>query len=106
MTDQDLLPYYYHSINQQGPLAGDILKRNDEAHEVAADISRMGLIAVASEVEASLVTGTPTETRVPDPIDPKMTKPFWGFTTDTMKFAGLIDQEFSVLILGHPNELF
>jgi hypothetical protein len=81
MTEQ--LNYYAHELDSRHSNGQDILTRPNEVHELAADIQRIGAVALLSNAQAALaVGGDHAPVRVPNPIvsfhEKRPIRSLWG----------------------------
>ena len=83
-----MLEHQGFSTNYLNELGLELIGKGQEAHDLAADVTSLGAAALAGDVEASILTGTPVAATVPNPITAKSLKPKFGFSIgETITFG-------------------
>jgi hypothetical protein len=105
MSEQ--LQYYAHQPDQRSADGQDILTRPNEAHELAADIQRVGAIALHSDALAARETQADVAVTVPNPIASAANlRPGRGVLPKSRERAGRINMALDVahLALTHLQD--
>src|SRR4051812_12563164 len=70
IQDQTPQPLRHGAQPGYSDMGMSVIGRREQSHDLAVDLHNFGAIALGSEVEVELITGSPAETtELPNPVD-------------------------------------